>query len=67
MAKNYPQLPRILMDFIARGWTIDNKKPAVLAGLLYLFGLTWIVIWWAMRDSNPRPLVPETNALSRLS
>ena len=20
--------------------------------------------WWAMRDSNPRPLVPETNALS---
>jgi hypothetical protein len=20
--------------------------------------------WWAMRDSNARPLVPETNALS---
>ncbi len=23
-----------------------------------------ILLWWAMRDSNARPLVPETNALS---
>jgi hypothetical protein len=23
-----------------------------------------VIKWWAMRDSNARPLVPETNALS---
>ena len=27
-------------------------------------GINDYFYWWAMRDSNPRPLVPETNALS---
>jgi hypothetical protein len=34
-----------------------KKGPAFLANPL-------ISLWWAMGDSNARPLVPETNALS---
>ena len=33
----------------------DIRYPAACGGGVY---------WWAMRDSNARPLVPETNALS---
>ena len=28
------------------------------------FCILRLILWWAMRDSNARPLVPETNALS---
>jgi len=31
---------------IAELWTKNNKKPAVVAGFVYFFGLCWIRTWW---------------------
>ena len=49
---------------------VRNKSvPYAHPEVLLIEGSTWhfakcLTLWWAMRDSNPRPLVPETNALS---
>ena len=35
------------MDFIGQDWTQEMKKTLIFQGLLYLVGLSWIVIWWS--------------------
>ena len=53
--------PKITSDDSGRK---KGRKPCPFGGYPAFFGLPWMSKWWARRDSNPRPQVPETCALS---
>ena len=65
-ARGEMEMPRVVMsmDSAEWCWTIDKRKALYLTGLKSFIGPYRTYIWWAERDSNPRPLAPEANALS---
>ncbi len=57
---------RYLIDFILSSATLDGEKLQFTLKEPFeaVIALSKTGKWYARRDSNPRPLVPETNALS---